>query len=524
MLSYDYSQKEFGGSAQSLGQTLVVANHPVVVVGVMPSAFVGLTANLPPAIYLPFSFTSVLRGENFAIMPGNLQISVLGKLRTGVNLTGALAEAHALEPTLRKDADPTGIYLGQFFKNFRLGVQPGSSGNSWMRATYEKPLLVLEMLVALLLLLCAVNTALVMLARVSGRRHEYALNLALGAPRIRIVQQILVETFLLALPALALGILLGWAGAHDLLTMLGSDGAQAADSQTMNIGPNWIILTFNTALMLLIALGAGLLPALRAAGGSPSLDLKAVDRSVAAKQQGGWAIALQVAVSVCMVSAAFLLGSALTRLLTGRSGFAFKGAATATIDLSPLQLQAAEGRSIFGRFADAVKEQSSVTAVGFAGVLPLSNHYVVSKAFSVAAHHVVHSDASMFSASVSAQYFSASGTSVIAGRPMLSDVPPGKGAGTCALSESLARTFFPNENPLNQFVYYSTFGRPDGTVLDPRGACRVVAVVEDAKYVSLRQPAPAILYQFFDIAVPSFYSDGAETEVIVRASTDALGV
>ena len=71
-----------------------------------------------------------------------------------------------------------------------------------------------------------------------------------------------------------------------------------------------------------------------------------------------------------------------------------------------------------------------MTAVGFAGVLPLSGHYVVSRAFSVTAHRVVHSDASMFFASVSPQYFSAAGTGVIAGKAMLSDVPDEKGQPT----------------------------------------------------------------------------------------------
>ena len=171
--------------------------------------------------------------------------------------------------------------------------------------------------------------------------------------------------------------------------------------------------------------------------------------------------------------------------------------------------------------AYSLKSQPGVGAVGFTGVLPLSGHYAVSRAFSFDSHHNLHSVASLLLASVSPEYFAAVGTRLIAGSPP-SDTNLRGQIGDCALSQSLADEFFPRENALNQLVYFSSFGRPDGTVLDPRAACRVVAIAENAKYISLRQPAPKTMYKFFDISYPSDYSDGTEAEVIVRATTDSL--
>ena len=92
------------------------------------------------------------------------------------------------------------------------------------------------------------------------------------------------------------------------------------------------------------------MPALKASGISPSLALKGGGRSISSQRQGSWAISLQVAMSICIVSAAFLLGSSLVHLVAGHSGFDLNGAATATIDLSSAQIDAEAGRRVFTRF------------------------------------------------------------------------------------------------------------------------------------------------------------------------------
>jgi len=523
VLSEAYARQQFGSPAQALGQTLAVADRTVTVSGVLPASFTGLTANLPPAIYLPISFAKLLDHDDALIQAGNIHFSVLGRLKPGVNLAQALAEAHALEPNLRHDADPGGIYLGQFFKAFRLTVMPGNSGNSWLRTTYQTPLLALELLVALLLVLCAANAALVMLARVSGRHHEYAVALALGAPRSAITRQVLIESLVLTLPALALALLFGWAGAHTLVSMLGGNWDPALNPHDIPTRPDSVIFAVSAALTLLLALGTGLLPAWQAAGRQPAFDLKLAGRTVASRRAGVWSIALQVALSLAMVSAAWLLGGALLRFANGHSGFELDRAATATIDLSPLQPKGSEGNQLFARLRDALAAQPGVQAIGFVNPLPLSGHSAISRAFSIDREHRIHSAPSLYFQSATPDYFRAAGTTVVAADPSFADLKP-ESAPTCALSQSLANIFFPGEDPLGQHTYYSTIGVPDGTNLDPKNACRIVAVVEDARYVSLRQPAVPMIYQFFDPAVHSEYTDNSETEVMVRAASTSLAM
>ncbi|MHB8303035.1 MAG: ABC transporter permease [Acidobacteriaceae bacterium] len=522
ILSYDYWQEKFHADDRAMGQTLIVAGHPVTVVGVMPKAFEGLTANFHPALYLPLSFADLLYGKDFRNHPGHFGHFVLGRLKPGMTVAAASAEVNAIEPSIRKEADPTGIYMNQFFKPFRLRVQDGRSGVSWVKATYARPLLVLEMLVAFLLLLCCLNTALVMLARVSGRQQEYAVRCALGAGRYRLIRQVLIETILLTIPGLIGGLLMGWAAAGALVAMLGTMGS----ASSMDVRPNGVILGFNLGVGLLVAFSAGLWPAFRAAKTTPALDLKTTDHSVAARQMGGWVVVLQVAVSVSLVTSAVLLGGTLGRLLTERSGFRAQGTALASIDLSATKPQPAETARTVGGLLEDVRRKPGVIASGFIDVKPLIGFFGASREFAIDAHGNIHSDPHIFYIRVSPGYFDAIGTRLLAGESAAStaqDAMP-----QCILSHDLAAFFFPGKNAVGRIVYASTFHQPDGTNLDPKNGCRVTGIAENARIVSLRAAAPRIIYS---VILPSVLSRASldafssfNINLIVHAKTDAVAV
>ncbi|WP_446745211.1 ABC transporter permease [Silvibacterium acidisoli] len=517
ILSYDYWKNRFNSDTSVLGQQLVIGDHPAVIVGVMPRAFVGLTANLRPAVFLPLTAVNIFfdKDELTAPWPTHSGFYAMGRLKPGRTVAEAIAEAHAMEPTLRKDADPSRIFLAEYFPSLRLYVREGSSGLSWLKTTYEQPLLVLELLVALLLILCAVNTAIVMLARVSGRQQEYALRAALGASRQRIVSQVLLETLMLAVPGSIAGIFLGWAGVRALVAMLAFDGPP----QPLDLRPNATILAVNAGITILVALGAAAVPAMRAAGTAPALDLKVAGRNLSKKQLGGWAIALQVAVSICMVSTAATLSDTLLHLQMSRTGFNFTNAAAASIDVTALKLTDAQSNQLFQRFFSSVKSQPGVVASAHVGPLPLSGHFMVTRAFSFDRQHNVHSQQTMTMAQVSAGYFEAAGTRILAGDPT-----PASAGQSCVLGRTQAESFFPGESAVGHQVYFSTFGKPDGTVVDPKKSCRVVAVAEDAKFVSLHRPAPRLMYQFVHLDSVAEFAPNDMTQIIVRAKSDDLAL
>jgi predicted permease len=513
ILSYEYWQSEFHGDSSALGRTLVVDDHPVTIVGVLPRTFDGLTDFHHPSIYLPMSFANFLITKDVLAQPGFMMFQAMGRLRPGSTVSQAVAEVHTLEPSLRKAADPSGMMLDGYFKTYRLHSEDGRSGISYLKTAYESPLLVLELLVAFLLILCCVNTALVMLARVSGRQQEYALRAALGARRLRLIREVLLETLLLAIPGVLSGIALGWYGAHALFNMLGqTDTHMAAE-----LRPNAVILAFNLVSTFVIVLGAGLLPALRAAKTAPALDLKAADRGVAAKHLGGWAIALQVAVSLCLVSTAFLLGGTLTSLLSQNSGFVTKNAAYAEIDLSALRLDKAHTQSLYSRLLTAIQAKPGVTAAGYTYIAPLSENFGVASMFSLDSKHVVHSERNIFYTPVTPGYFAAAGTPILSGTPAAA-AP--KATQQCVLSRVMANYYFPGENPIGQQIYFTVNGKQDGTDVDSKNAYLVVAVAKDAHYQSLHKPITHAVY-FIDSADRQMQPSN---NLIVRAASDDLAI
>ncbi|HWF66599.1 MAG TPA: ADOP family duplicated permease [Acidobacteriaceae bacterium] len=514
VLSYDFWQRQFHGDENILGQPLTIAGHSVTVMGVMPRAFEGLTVNFHPEIYLPFSFADLIYGKEVRNGPGHFGHFVLGRLKPGISLTQAQAEIKALAPTIRREADPTGVYLNQFFKSFQLQVHSGRSGVSYVKMTYERTLLVLEMLAVFLLVLCCLNTALVMLARVSGRQQEYAMRSALGAGRMRLIRQVLVETTLLVIPGLIAGVLIGWLAAHALVTMLGERGGAAS----MDVRPNEVILGFNLAVSLLVALGAGLWPALRAARTTPALDLKQTDRSVAAKSLGGWVIVLQVAVSVCLLTTALLLGSTLTHLLTEKSGFRIQGAAFASIDLQDLKLKKIQIGEISGELIRQLERKPGIEAAANISGLPLPEVFGTSGEFSIDRKGNIHSNRHIFHLRVSPGYFHTLGTRLLEGH---STAPTDKGAmAQCIVSRAAAAYFFPGENAIGQLLHASTASQPDGTNFVSKHACRVTGMAEDARFISLRAPAPQMAYS---VGNPETFTDPYLT-LAVRGKSDTLAL
>ena len=268
----------------------------------------------------------------------------------------------------------------------------------------------------------------------------------------------------------------------------------------MDLRPNITIVAVNAAAALLVALGAGLWPALRAAHTEPSLDLKAGSRQIAAKYLGGWAISLQVAVSLSLVAVAAQLGGTLSQLLTARSGFIVRNAVVANLDLGDLHLMPADQFRLDSRLLRAVQAQPGVTAAGYTGAPLLIGPAGTSRLFSVDSEHVVRSQPNLFYLWNTPGYFRAVGTGVLAGAPV---APAPDSIPNCVLSDSLAHFFFPHQPAVGQMVYYSSWPLPDGTVVTPNVSCRVAAVVGDAKYFSLRKPAPPIIYQIVDPDVAS---------------------
>jgi predicted permease len=514
LLGFEFWKRHFHGDSAIIGQSLAINGHPVSIIGVLPAGFEGLIARQRADVILPLAFEEVIHSPTpQRHAPGNFWLTVMGRLKPGESLQTARANLKATGAAVREEADPSHQFMTGFFSSFRIGVESGRSGRSFLKVTYSRPLLVLEILVALLLVLCCANTALLMLARVCGRQREFALRSALGAPRGRLLRQVLAEVGLLAVGGLAVGLWLGWAAAHDLVAML----AGTAEAPALDVTPQIAIMAFAAVTTLLSALATGLWPALRVSGVDASLDMKRGEALSSPKRMGTWMVPAQVAVSITLLVSASLLGDTFLHIWLENSGFRTNGVVMADVDLTAAKPTPKQAAQDAWQIVEALEHTPGVQAATILSPPPIHDGWAASHYFSLGPHGEIHSDMQTWPESISPGYFATMGTRILEGRTLAR--ADENGNKVCILGASAAAFFFPKRDAVGQFVYAGgTDASHDGEDLDPGNACRLVGVAEDARFLSLREAPPRLVYR-----LASVDDGGIFVSLAVRSDDAAMG-
>ena len=495
LVSYGYWKSHFDGDPNILGRTIELNHVEMTIIGVLPRGFEGISPEHRDDLLLPLSFEKVMDGK-FAMIDqaGAFWLTVMGRLNPGATLQEARSALTASSELDFDTADPQHKVLNSdlFGGGYQLGVVAGRTGESWLRQQYDQPLKVLEGLCALMMLLCAVNMALLVLARVSGRLHEFAVRSALGAARSRLMSQVLMETALLGLGGLALGGYVGWELAHALVTMITKIGDQPA----LNLQAGAAIILFAVTLSLGAALLAGLWPAWRASHTAPALDLKQARTQTRTGQLGRWLIPAQVALGVVLIYAAVLMTSTLRNYLKENSGFVPDG-----VTFGELNYQNADPsdqgqvRKAYA-IAEALRHQPGIESAALLSLPPMRGWSTTNVYYSRGPKGEVRSSENIWYQEGTEGYFATLGTKILEGRGFARvDIDGDK---VCVVSRSAANFFFPGQDPIGQFIIEGNGQPPKGkTAKEPPTTYRVIGVAEDARIGSLAKPAPMALYNFY---------------------------
>src|SRR6516162_2868241 len=279
VLSYSYWQQEYGGRIDAIGQKLTISRHPFPVIGVTEPDFHGVEVGRYFDVAVPLCAEPVVNGEDSHLKSHvGWWLSVLGRLKPGWTVERAAAQLDAISPSLFEATLPP-EYNPENVKHYlaiRLTAKPADLGVSDLRENYEQPLRLLLALAGLVLLIASANLANLLLARASVREKEMGMRMAVGAGRGRLVRQLLAESLLLS----ALGASLGALLAHNLSQVLVASLSTQNDPLFVDLGTDWRVLGFTTALAILTCILFGLAPALRATGVSPGLVLRESGRGI----------------------------------------------------------------------------------------------------------------------------------------------------------------------------------------------------------------------------------------------------
>ncbi len=295
VMAYKLWIKRFNQDRSILGKTFVLNSVPTTLVGIMPQRFTKLGAEVWMAKTMNRSDPQGSRDY------WNFQ----AKLKRGVTIQQAQADIEVIAHRLAQ------VYPKNYPKNFSVQII------SWVDSLvgqFRKSLYTIAAAVALLLLIACSNVANMLLARATTREKEMAIRSSLGASRLRLLGQLLIESFLLALAGAIVGCLFSYAGIKGLVALI-PDGLIPREAQ---IRLNLPVLLFSLGTAVFTAVLVGLVPALQAARKNLVEPLRDAGKGVSGGFRRGrlrsTLVVVEVALSVVLLSGAGLLMRSFVRL------------------------------------------------------------------------------------------------------------------------------------------------------------------------------------------------------------------
>ena len=493
VLSYSFWRSYFDGDRKIVGRTLVLNRNAMTVIGVAQPGFDGVELGEPAKIFVPIMMKTEMTPHSDGLKDRRRRLSwvtAYGRLKPGVSLQQAqlslqpllhgILEMEVQQPEFTRSATAAD---GQLFLRNRVELLPGSDNG--LREYMRRPLWLLVALTGAVLLLACANLANLLLARATAREREFAVRLAIGAGRARIVRQLLIESLLLSAAGAVVGLALAFLADRVLLRIYLP--ADAAAEFVVSPIPDGRVLAFVAGAMLLTSLVFGLLPAVRGSRTEITLSLK--DRSGALSGGGislrRMLVGVQVALSLLLLVGAGLFVRTLRNLESLGPGFPTDRLLTFTIDPSLNGYSDEQTKSFYQRLDINLQTIPGVTSVGFSS-MPLLKGYAWQNAVLGKDFEGAPIEQQPVLSEVGPDYFATLGIPIIAGREFTAqDVGPAKYA---VINETFAREYFPGRDPIGQ-----RFGLVDDmeTVIPDT---EVIGVIPDKKYRDLRETPPAQAY------------------------------
>jgi predicted permease len=454
----------FGADPNIIGRKITLNMQPFTVIGVMPAGtehpgntYRAVAYGDSVDVWWPFSFkgNSNQRGSHY--MEG------IARLKPGVTVEQARSDMNSVMAQLAKEHDESGwsVLLIPLY--------------SEVVGATRQMLLVLLGAVGIVLLIACANAANLLLARASARQREIAVRLAMGAPRLRVVRQLLTESLILSLAGGILGLALAFGGVRALVALLPADFPRAHD-----IHVSVPVLAFTLAISLITGVLFGLVPAMRASRTDPKQGLRHITRTTtASRRQNRLRSALvvtEVSLACVLLIGAGLMLRTFLNLLHLDPGFQQDHVLTASLSLPHARYKTDEQTAQFyDRLATSLNQLPGVESAGAGSDLPwtgydenaggftLEGRKPAPNRFSHARYHMATSG-----------YFSAMGIPLLEGRWFTA--ADKKGAPTAIIiNHAMAQKYWPGEDVIGKRMTFEDNPKKDEDWM------RVVGVAGDVK-------------------------------------------
>lgn len=479
VLSYEFWNARFNADPGVVGKTIRLEGTPVEVAGVTEAGFAGGELQRRYDVFVPTAAAiaiTKLHRESFGVW----FLHILARLQPGISFEQARSRLEAATPSIQetfpeKERDP----------EVRYRIRDASKGVDRWRTALRDPLLILLGAVTLVLLIACANLANLLLARSNERRQEFAIKLALGASRWRLLRQLLLETFLVALAGGAAALFLASVLTRVLLSLFNLGNRDPE----LSVAPDSFVLLSLFGVCVATALIAGLYPAWNASrtDASPGRAGDGVRRSLVRRAL----ILAQVTLTVVLLFGASLFAHSLRKLKTINLGYSIDHVFTFLVTQRGEYFASVDhpgwpAGPHFGDLLDGIRQLPGVesAAVSIPSVMSAGHAggYVsggdLRKAFAG-------------SFQVSPGYFATMRIPLILGRDFT--IADRKGTQPVAIvDQRFASRFWPGRSPIGR---HFGWGDPDGGKTTD---FEVVGVVGDSIYQDLREKRAPTFYLAFD--------------------------
>jgi predicted permease len=472
----------FGARPDIVGQTIRLNGQPYTVIGVMGREFFGTRVGFTPDFWVPVGLTPLLAGDLRPSRNSNyleLMMRIPSPARIGIveeSLTTAYRQWMAA-------AAP------QSAQQPRLQLVPAGRGFSLLRGQYGWPLVILLSAVAVLLIIACGNIGSLLLARGLARQREMGIRVSQGASILRMARQLVTESLLLTLA----GGGLGWCAAlvigQGLLTFL------PGSAEASQFSPNVRAFLFTTAVVTVAGLMFGMVPIRIAARLDVNQVLKhdAVPRHRLFRRLDGQSAlsATQIALTLVLVTAWMLFARSLDNARSVDAGFDKENIVIAALDPVRSGYSNERARSFYDQLLTRLRAQPGVRGAGLASygslsaVLAAGTRFVNTSMHAAGQELAPNADQTVYLNNVTPGYFGAVGMSMRKGRDFTSEDGT-RGPAVAIINETAARFFFGNADPI---------GRRIGSGRSGPAEIEIVGVVNDVKYLDLREEARRIVYR-----------------------------
>jgi len=365
-ISYAFWQRNFAGDPSVVGRRLTLDGNSFQVIGVTQTGFNGISIGDTYDVAVPVCVEPILSPRNNRLTLRHAWwLATIGRLKPGWTVARANAQILAVTPAILQETIPP-VYDAEGTKKYleyKLGAFSASTGFSELRSDSETSLWLLLGISGLVLLIACANLANLMLARASARERQITIRRALGATRWRMVRELLSESLLLAAAGSICGLFLAFAISRMLVAFISTQ----QNPIFLDLGIDWRVLAFTTALAVLTTISFGLAPALRATRAEPATLLQSGSRgSTGGRERFSLRrilIVSQVGLSVVLLMGALLFVRSLRNLTTLNVGFQQTGILVTSVDFDRLHLPE-ERYTEYKR--DLVKQVQAIPGVEFA--------------------------------------------------------------------------------------------------------------------------------------------------------------